>query len=129
MGDAPRPAPPLPGEPAHPEHLLKALRMVLDGTPPPRRRLTWHLQIAGDGEYTLTHDAGRWSLELDATAGAPDVLVRASSDALARFLLSPPASRTADDLELVGTSREVQRFHRLLTRFPDGATATAAAGD
>ena len=48
--------PPLPGEPVHPEHLLRAVRLVLERAPPPPHPLTWRFHFAGDGDYTLRFD-------------------------------------------------------------------------
>ena len=40
--------PPLPGEAVQAEHLLAALCITLDQTPPPRRPLVWQLHFADD---------------------------------------------------------------------------------
>jgi DNA-binding HxlR family transcriptional regulator len=114
--------PPRPGEPVHPEHLLKALRLVLNRTPPPPRPLAWQFRLADDGEYTLRFDGEAWMLDGRGDGSAPDVLIETTRDAWARFLTTPPAERRADQpgIELRGAPDDIQRFTRLLARFPDG---------
>jgi DNA-binding HxlR family transcriptional regulator len=113
--------PPFPGEAVHPEHLLKALRMVLDQTPAPGRPLTWHFHFAGDGAYTLACDGDTWTLATHADDATPDVTVTTSVDAWTRHLTTPPGDRpaTPPDGEITGTPSEIRRFTRLLARFPD----------
>src|SRR5690606_18903418 len=54
--------PPAPGEDVHPEHLLKALRAVLDTSRPPSRGLVWRFRFADDGDYTLEYGGEGWRL-------------------------------------------------------------------
>ena len=114
--------PPLPGEPVHPEHLLRAVRLVLNQAPPPHP-LAWQFRFADDGEYTLRYDGHTWTLDSQPDTGAPDVVVHTTSEAWLRFLATPPAERhvTQQGINLQGTERDVQQFTRLLARFPDGA--------
>jgi DNA-binding HxlR family transcriptional regulator len=114
--------PPNPGEPVHAEHLLRALRIVLDQAPPPGRPLTWRLDLADDGSYTLSCSDDRWALargvDQDAVA---DVTITTDTAAWTRFLvLTPPGdrTRTSPGVGFAGTSREVDRCLRLLARFP-----------
>jgi DNA-binding HxlR family transcriptional regulator len=120
---------PLPGEAVHAEHLLEALRIVLETTPPPGRTLAWRFDFVGAGSYVLRHTDGTWHLNdqrptaepLDEGDHSPaDVTVTASTDAWARFLTTPPAERPSqpEGVALVGARREVRRFLTLLARFP-----------
>jgi DNA-binding HxlR family transcriptional regulator len=118
--------PPNPGEPVHAEHLLKALRIVLDQTPPPDRSLVWQLDFVDDGSYTLRHRDGRWALvpDLDQDTTA-DVTITTDTDAWTRFLMTPPADRTPTPLgvDLAGSVDEIDRCLQLLARFPGSLPA------
>jgi DNA-binding HxlR family transcriptional regulator len=114
--------PPLPGELVHPEHLLKALRVIFDRGASPSRPVAWQFDFTGDGSYTLAYDGSEWSVHDGATSDTPDVVVQSTRDEWARFVLSPPDQRdvACETLELSGTKREIDRFRELLARFPDG---------
>jgi len=113
--------PPIPGEAVHAEHLLSALRIVLEQAPTPGRPLVWHLDFVDDGSYTLSFGDGGWSVvhgvDRDAT---PSVVITTDTDAWTRFLMTPPHERPADPpgIELVGSAREIDRFLGHLARFP-----------
>ena len=115
--------PPVPGEAVHAEHLLSALRIVLDQTPSPRRALAWQLDFVDAGAYTLHYEDGRWTLDhgidQDVTA---DVTVTTDTGAWTRFLMAPPDERPADPpgIDLAGSAAEIDRFLRHLARFPYG---------
>lgn len=115
--------PPLPGETVHAEHLLSALRIVLDQTPNPRRPLVWLLDFVDAGDYTLRYGDRGWALahgvDPDVTA---DVAVTTDTAAWTRFLMTPPDERSADPpgIDLVGPAREIDRFLQNLARFPYG---------
>ena len=115
--------PPLPGELVHPEHLLKAVRLVLNQAPLPSHPLAWRFHFARDGEYTLGFDGHTWTLDSQTDTSAPDVVVHTTSEAWLKFLATPPDERRAAEqgIDLRGTAPEVERFTRLLARFPDGA--------
>ena len=113
--------PPNPGEPVHAEHLLKALRIVLDQAPPPGRSLVWQLDFVDDGSYTLRYWSGRWALvHGDDQDAAADVTVTTDTDAWTRFLMTPPEDRTPTPpgVALAGTAGEIDRCLQLLARFP-----------
>jgi DNA-binding HxlR family transcriptional regulator len=114
--------PPAPGEAVHPEHLLKAVRLMLDQTPHPRQPVVWQFSFADDGHYTLALDEDAWSLA-PGLHGTPEVSVTTTTDAWTRYLTTPPPDRPASppDVELTGTARAIDRFRRLLARFPEGA--------
>jgi DNA-binding HxlR family transcriptional regulator len=115
--------PPEPGEAVHPEHLLAAVRTVLDRTAPPPRPLAWHLRFDDDGAYTLAYDGGAWALRRGVDGAAADVAVRTTTDAWTRYLTAPARERPADPpgVEIAGERRAADRFRDLLSRFPDGA--------
>jgi DNA-binding HxlR family transcriptional regulator len=115
--------PPLPGEPVHPEHLLRAVRLVLERAPSPPHPLAWRFRFADDGEHWLRFDGHTWTLDGQIETRAPEVEVHATSEAWVRFLATPPGERSAaqQGIGLKGAARDVQRFTRLLAGFPDGA--------
>ena len=88
--------PPLPSEAVHPEHLLSAVRIVLDQTAAPRRPLVWQLDFIDAAAYTLNHGDDGWTLihgiDQDTTA---DVAVTTDTDTWTRFLMTPD-QRPAD---------------------------------
>ena len=112
-----------PGEKVHPEHLLKALLMVLDDAEPPRRAVRWQFELSDGATYTLTHD-GTWSLSVG-RHGEPDVTVASHRDGLVRYLLGRSDDRTASShaVELRGNQRAITEFTRLLRHFPPASVA------
>jgi DNA-binding HxlR family transcriptional regulator len=120
---------PRPGEDVHAEHLLAALRIVLDRTPPPRRPHVWQFDFADDRPYTLRSGAGGWTLThgLDGDA-TPDVVVRTDSRTWTRFLMTPAERRPSDPagISLSGRAREVDDFLQHLARFPDSVATNPA---
>ncbi|MGH3369732.1 MAG: hypothetical protein ACRDPR_07005, partial [Nocardioidaceae bacterium] len=113
--------PPMPGEAVHAEHLLSALRITLDQTPPPRHPLVWQFDFVDDGTYTLRSGDGGWVLvhgvDRDAT---PDVVVTTDTGAWTRFQMTPPEQRAARlaGVDLSGSTRDIECFLQLLAPFP-----------
>ena len=122
--------PPLPGEAVHPEHLLRAIRLVLDQTRPPPRPLVWRFRFADDGQYTLSFDGQAWALDSRPDARPADLLVETSRDAWVRYLTSPPEARRPAEqgLALQGSAADIQRFTELLARFPAAIDEAVSAG-
>jgi DNA-binding HxlR family transcriptional regulator len=115
--------PPAPGEKVHPEHLLKALRMILDETSAPRQPLVWHIVVDDVGSYTLAFDGDAWTLATRLDDAAPDVTVSTTSDAWTRYLMTPAPDRppASPGVELGGNRQAIAQFRRLIARFPGGA--------
>lgn len=111
-------APPDGRQPLHPEHLLLALRLVLDHESGDRRPATWHLRFLDDGEYTVASDGARWTVTSAPPDGAPDVAVVTTAEAWLAFLLDPRPER-ADELgvEITGSAPARRRFEQLLGTF------------
>lgn len=114
--------PPSPGEKVHIEHLLRALQMVLDQTPAPRRPVIWHIVVADGRPYTLAFDGSTWSLTNHLEGSAPDVRVTTDTGAWTRFLMTPPQDRPPEPagVELTGHKQALATFRRLVARFPNG---------
>jgi DNA-binding HxlR family transcriptional regulator len=114
--------PPLPGEAVHPEHLLNAVQLVLNQTPPPPSPLTWRFTFLDDAIYTLHFDGQEWAVFTGTQDHEPAVSVRTTTSAWLDYLMTPPAARPTAPrgIDLEGDEPEVQRFTELLARFPDG---------
>jgi DNA-binding HxlR family transcriptional regulator len=110
-----------PGEPAHPEHLLLALRIMLEREHVERGPVSWVIRFVDGGTYVMRHDDDGWTVS-PGGADEPDVVVTTTRDAWARFLTSPPAERSADerDLQWSGSRRAVQGLMRAIEAFPFG---------
>jgi DNA-binding HxlR family transcriptional regulator len=117
--------PPAPGEAVHPEHLLKAVRTVLEQTASPSEPLVWHFDFVDDRAYTLAYRGDRWTFARGVDGSAPDVTVETSIAPWARYLTTPAAERptSPEGIEVRGATSAVRQFRRLLARFPDGLDA------
>ena len=115
--------PPLPGEAVHPEHLLQAVRLVLNQTPPPPNRLMWRFRFADNGEYTLRFDGRTWMVYSHGGTETADLVIKTTTEAWARFLLTPPDDRRAAEqgVDLEGSGSDIERCIQLLARFPGAA--------
>jgi DNA-binding HxlR family transcriptional regulator len=105
--------PPVPGEAVHAEHLLSALRIMLDQSPPPVRPLVWRVEVADAGTYILSCEDGRWTLIRGAGPGAAaDVTVTTDTAAWTRFLMTPPGERSdpAPGVDLAGAPGAIAFF-------------------
>jgi DNA-binding HxlR family transcriptional regulator len=112
-----------PGEPAHPEHLLTALRIVLERTHALRTPTRWRFRFLDDGTYTLASDGDRWTLAPTDTVDA-DVVITTTTEVWANYLIRAPSSRPTepDGIEISGTRRAITAFRRAIAAFPDGAS-------
>jgi len=112
-----------PGEPAHPEHLLLALRIMLEREEVAVGPVSWVIRFVDDGTYVIRHGEDGWTVS-PGDVDEPDVVVTTTHDAWARFLTSPPAERSAQerDLQCSGSRRAVQAFLRAIEVFPFGCS-------
>jgi DNA-binding HxlR family transcriptional regulator len=114
-------AAPEPGEPAHPEHLLLALRILLE-----REHLfvdgaEWLLRLVDDGTYTVRGTADAWSVAQGA-GDHPQVTVTTTRTDLAEFLANLPAARAgmAERVHVDGSPDAVATFMEAIAVFPFG---------
>jgi DNA-binding HxlR family transcriptional regulator len=113
-------APPAPGEAVHPEHLLSALRLVLEQEPVDVGPVDWVIRTDDHGDsYTISGQGGRWTVT-DGAAADPDVEVSGTRRDLAGYLTTPPGARVASrpGVLVQGSDREISRFLRAIAAFP-----------
>jgi hypothetical protein len=86
----------------------------------------WHFHFADDRAYTLRGDADGWTLTHSVDDATPDVAATTDTQAWTRFLVTPPDDRPHDPpgVDLLGRTTEIDRFLRLLTRFPNAMAAS-----
>jgi DNA-binding HxlR family transcriptional regulator len=115
------PEAPEPGEPVHPEHLLWALRVQLEREEVQVGAVVWLLCLVDDGTYAIRGDGETWTIETG-EAERPDVLVTATKDVWARFLVTDPPKRSPvpSGIDIAGTKTAVRTFLKALEVFPHG---------
>jgi DNA-binding HxlR family transcriptional regulator len=111
--------PPLPREPLHYEHLVTALRVVLERTPPPSRPTTWAFTFDETSACTLQFRDESWIYRDGDTTDA-ELQIAATTSSFARYLTTAPAQRDVRWLDLTGSKAEQKLFVRLTDRFPFG---------
>lgn len=118
--------PPAPGEPAHPEHLLWALRVQLEREGVQVGPLEWLIRFVDGGSYVIRSDGSEWTVE-PGEVEDPDVLVTATKDTWARFLTVDPLMRSPvhTGIDIAGTKRAVRTFLKALEVFPSLAARAA----
>jgi DNA-binding HxlR family transcriptional regulator len=112
-------APPAPGEPTHPEHLLSALRLVLDREKRDVGPVNWVVRtLDHDDTYTIRGRGGRWALEAAAVQN-PDVKVLGTRRDLADYLTTLHPARVAGHpgVRVQGSEREISRFLGAIATF------------
>lgn len=114
---------PLPGEPLHAEHLLRAVTQAVELADAEHRATRWHFRLDG-ADWLIVDDGRGWSL----TAGAPttpaDVTITATTGALAAFLFA----RSESDVDITGDADRVREFRRLSDTLADVVDPAADAG-
>jgi DNA-binding HxlR family transcriptional regulator len=112
-------SPPAPGEPSHPEHLLMALRIVLERQGIDVGTVQWVVHLADDVGYTIQGSARHWTVE-QGTPARPDVTIATTREGLADFLTTPGWARTEDHprVHLTGTRQAIKTFMDAIAAFP-----------
>jgi DNA-binding HxlR family transcriptional regulator len=127
-------AAPEPGELAHPEHLLLALRILLEREQVFVDGAHWELRLVDDGTYTMQGAPEGWSVAQGASDD-PQVLITTTKAGWAEFLANHPGARTGmtDRVRMDGSRDAVATFMETIATFPfgrartEGATSTAGA--
>jgi DNA-binding HxlR family transcriptional regulator len=114
-------AAPEPGEPAHPEHLLLALRILLEREQVFADGAEWVLRVADDGTYTMRGTSDGWSV-VPGASDHPQVTITTTKTGLAEFLASRPEARTrmTDRVRVAGAPEAVGTFMETISAFPFG---------
>jgi DNA-binding HxlR family transcriptional regulator len=116
-------APPGPDEPVHPDHMLRALHVMLQREAVDVGKVCWAVHVPGTGTYVLRGDGPAWELRpsSDDVTDA-DVTITASRSGLARFLTSLPTNRDPRNagIEIAGKAAAVRTFLKAMEVFPFG---------
>jgi DNA-binding HxlR family transcriptional regulator len=80
-----------PGEPVHPAAVMIGTKAILSGHASLKRPVVWVWRFP-EGDYTIRHDEGEWTLERG-NAESADLVVETTVAAWARFLTSRAARR------------------------------------
>jgi DNA-binding HxlR family transcriptional regulator len=114
-------APPGPGERAHPEHLLLALRILLEREEVFVDGAHWVLRVTDDGTYTMRGTADGWSVT-QGDSERPQVTITTTKAGLAEFLPNLPEARAAmaDRVRIEGSAEAVATFMQVIAAFPLG---------
>ena len=121
-------APPGPGETAHPEHLLLALRILLEREGVFVDGANWVLRLVDDGTYTMGGTAGRWSVAQGAGDG-PQVTITTTKVGWAEFLSCRPEARAGmTGVRIDGSPEAIATFMDTIAAFPFGRSGPKQAG-
>ena len=114
-------APPEPGEPAHPEHLLMALRILLEREHVFVDGADWVLRLVDDGTYTMRGSADGWSVAQGAS-DHPQVIITTTKDGWAEYLANLPEARAgmAERVRVDGSPEAIASFKETIAVFPLG---------
>ena len=100
---------PHPGEPLHPEHLLRAVIQAIDLAADDHQPARWHFRLDGT-DYLAESDGRQWSLTPEAPAAPADVTIIATTQALTALIFA------GSDLgiDITGKPEAVRRFRQLI---------------
>jgi DNA-binding HxlR family transcriptional regulator len=98
------------GEPVYPAPVMIGTKVFLSGHANLRRPVTWVWRFPAEGEYTIRHAEGDWTLE-QGNAAPADLVVETTLAAWARFLTARGARRLPrNDIRLLGKRAAVKQF-------------------
>jgi DNA-binding HxlR family transcriptional regulator len=114
---------PEPGEPAHPEHLLLALRILLEREHVFVDGAHWELRLVDDGTYTMKGTTEGWSVAQGAIDD-PQVQITTTKAGWAEFLANHPEGRAkmTERVRVDGSREAVATFMETIATFPFGRT-------
>lgn len=101
---------PLPGEPLHAEHLLRAAVQAIDVAADDDAPAQWRFILDGE-DYFVASDGRHWSYGSAPKAASTDVTLIAGADAFTRFI----TSGSDDGVEIDGDIHAVNRLRRLIS--------------
>jgi DNA-binding HxlR family transcriptional regulator len=114
-------AAPEPGELAHPEHLLLAVRILLEREQVFVDGANWLLRLVDDGDYTVRGTSAGWSVTTGA-GESPDVTITTTKSGWVEFLTNQPEARAgiAQRVRVEGSDEAVAAFMEVIAAFPFG---------
>jgi DNA-binding HxlR family transcriptional regulator len=101
---------PLPGEPLHAEHLLRAAVDAISHGSDDRAPARWYFRLDG-ADYLAESDGHQWSLAAEAPSAPADVTITATTQALTALIFAGSDA----DIDITGKPRAVERFRRLIS--------------
>ncbi len=101
---------PQPGEPLHPEHLLRSVIQAIDLASGDHQPARWLFRLDG-ADYLAESDGRHWSLTAGAPAAPADVSVTGTTQALAALIFAG----SDRDLDIAGKTGPVRRFRELIS--------------
>jgi len=100
---------PLPGEPLHAEHLLRAATQAIDLDTGDHEPARWHFRLDG-ADYLVQSDGRQWSLTAQTPPAPADVTITATTQALTAFIFAG----SDRGIDITGETGPVQRFRQLI---------------
>ena len=101
---------PLPGEPLHAEHLLRAAIQAIDLATDDHEPARWHFRLDG-ADYLAGNDGHQWSLTAETPSAPADVTITATTQSLATLIFAG----SDRGIDITGETGPVQRFRRLIS--------------
>ncbi len=101
---------PQPGEPLHPEHLLRTAIQAIDLAAEDHEPAGWHFRLDG-ADYLAASDGRQWSVTAQAPPVPADVTITAATQSLAALIFAG----SDEGIEITGEAGAVQRFRRLIS--------------
>jgi DNA-binding HxlR family transcriptional regulator len=100
---------PLPGEPLHAEHLLRAATQAIDLDTGDHEPARWHFRLDG-ADYLVQSDGRQWSLTAQTPSAPADVTITATTQALTAFIFAG----SDRGIDITGETGAVHRFRQLI---------------
>jgi DNA-binding HxlR family transcriptional regulator len=106
---------PQPGEPLHGEHLLRTAVQAIDLVAGDHEPARWHLRL-DQADYLVECDGQRWTVAAGIAPARADVMITATTGALAAFIFAgPDAAGPGAGIDITGEAGPAARFQRLIT--------------
>jgi DNA-binding HxlR family transcriptional regulator len=100
---------PQPGEPLHPEHLLRSVTQAINHTAADHQPARWHFRLDGT-DYHADNDGHHWTLTTGPPPAPADVTITATTQALTALIFTG----TDTGIDITGEPDPVQRFRHLI---------------
>jgi DNA-binding HxlR family transcriptional regulator len=101
---------PRPGEPLHPEHLLRNAIQAIDLATDDHQPARWHFRLDG-ADYLAETDGHQWSLTAAPPLATADVTITATTQSLATLIFTG----SGPGIDITGETGQIERFRQLIT--------------